>query len=90
MLNIFKPHPSLNQEEIQLLEQQLLVLFRFYCPDRGQEIGRVEQFMERFIPHNEDNLKILLQILIYNHKNGLDSFLKLLAFLDERGLLDFL
>lgn len=89
LLNIFKPHPSLNQEEIQLLEQQLLVLFRFYCPDRGQEIGRVEQFMERFIPHNEDNLKILLQILIYNHKNGLDSFLKLLAFLDERGLLDF-
>ncbi|WP_454783093.1 preprotein translocase subunit SecA [Legionella sp. WA2022007384] len=89
LLKLFNSHPSLNKEEIGVLEHQFLVLIRFYCPNRLGEVELLEQFMARFTVHNEDNLKILLQILICNHKKGLDSFLKLLSFLKERALLDY-
>ncbi|WP_019216669.1 hypothetical protein [Legionella tunisiensis] len=89
LLKIFQPHPALETEEIQALEEQLLALIRFYFPDRKEEIERLEKFIASFPVHNEDNLKILLQILIRKHKQGLECFFKLLAFLEERSLLNY-
>ncbi|KTD03583.1 preprotein translocase subunit SecA [Legionella feeleii] len=89
LLKIFQPHPPLSVEEIQALEEQLLVLTRFYFPDHKEEIERLEQFIASFTVHNEDNLKILLQVLIRRHKQGLACFFKLLSFLEERSLLTY-
>lgn len=88
LLTLFQPHPPLSQEEILAIEVQFLQLLQFYFPDRTEDITRLEQFISRFEVHNEDNLKILLQIIIGRHKQGLELFFKLLFFLEERSLLD--
>lgn len=89
LLKIFQPHPPLSVEEIKVLEKKLLVLIRFYFPDRTEEIQRLEKFIASFAVHNEDNFKILLQILIRKHKQGLECFFKLLSFLEERSLFNY-
>ncbi|QMT60000.1 preprotein translocase subunit SecA [Legionella sp. PC997] len=89
LLKLFKPHPPCNPEEIRILEQQMLVLIRFYCLNRSEEIEQIEDFIKCFPTHNEDNLKILLHVLTCSHKKGLDSLLKLLSFLNDRGLLAY-
>jgi hypothetical protein len=89
LLKLFKPHPKLSTTEIQVLEQQFLLLIRFYFPQRLEEIARLEKFMASFKEHNEDNLKILLQVLIHQHKQGFDCFFSLLSSLEQRSLLDF-
>lgn len=88
LLKLFRPHSRLSPEEIDVLEQQLLGLIRFYFPGHFEEIQCLEKFIAGFVEHNEDNLKILLQILMNGHKSKFAHFLKLLVFLDERSLLN--
>jgi preprotein translocase subunit SecA len=89
LLNLLKPHAPLDAKEIRALEAQFLNLVCFYFPDNVEDIARLEQFILQFAEHNEDNLKILLQIVIDRHKNGLTAFFQLLSFLESRSLLDY-
>ncbi|MDR3502113.1 MAG: preprotein translocase subunit SecA [Legionella sp.] len=89
LLGLFKPHAPLAPKEVRALESQFLNLVCFYFPEHHVDIARLEQFIFQFADHNEDNLKILVQILIAKHKNGLESLFQLLSFLESRSLLDY-
>lgn len=88
LIELFNPHPSLSQAEIQALEDQFIGLIRFYFPDREPDIARLEAFMARFAVHNEDNIKLLVQILIIHHKMGFELLFDLLSYLEKRALLE--
>ncbi|WP_058535146.1 preprotein translocase subunit SecA [Legionella saoudiensis] len=89
LLNLFKPHPPLNEKEILTLESHFLSLVRFFFPNNIADITHLEQFISQFPEHNEDNLKILLHLVISKHKNGLDAFFQLLSFLNAYSLSDY-
>ncbi|MFT4060196.1 MAG: preprotein translocase subunit SecA [Legionella sp.] len=88
LLKLFQPHSPLSSEEIHSLEEKFLDLMTFYFPDQPQDLICLHQFISRFAAHNEDNLKILLQIIISKHKEGMKLFFGLLSFLEKRALLD--
>ena len=87
LLGLFKPHPELSQPEIKALEEHFKELILFYFPGNDRYIALIDKLFLCFEEHNEDNLRILVNVLISGHTAMADNLLKLVAILDARALL---
>lgn len=87
LLNLFNKNTSQIPSYEQLLSQ-LNVLIDFYFHAQPEYLRIWSRFLSIFTEENEDNLKIILQVIISGHLEKFEEFFKLLLFLESRCLLE--